>query len=233
MSLLQTKVKVLELFAGSRSFTKVAMEHGCKTYTTDIEPFEGIDQVCDIFDFDVDLAEKSLGGCPDIIWASPPCTYFSVASMGYHWNKNGTPKTKQAEFGISLIKQTKKIIEYFKNLNKELFYIIENPRGKLRKLNLLDSMNIHTVTYCQYGDKRMKPTDLWSNIELKLKPMCKNGDDCHESAPRGSRTGTQGLKNPFERSKVPAKLCFDVLRFAIDNQYKNNYTKESFYDTSK
>ena len=33
-------VKVLELFAGSRSFSKVAEEFNYKTYTTDIEPFE-------------------------------------------------------------------------------------------------------------------------------------------------------------------------------------------------
>ena len=46
-------MKVLELFAGSRSFSKVAEELGHKTYTTDIEPFDKIDQVCDIFDFDI------------------------------------------------------------------------------------------------------------------------------------------------------------------------------------
>ena len=154
-----SKIKVLELFAGSRSFTKVCEKHNCKTYTTDNQPFEKIDQVCDIFNLNLKKILKDFG-VPDIIWASPPCTFFSVASMGHHWNKDGTPKTKQAEFGISLIKHTKKIIKCFKDLNKELIYIIENPRGKLRKLNLLDNMNIHTVTYCQYGDKRMKPTDI-------------------------------------------------------------------------
>ena len=53
----------------------------------------------------------------------------------------------------------------------------------------------YTVTYCQYGDKRMKPTDIWTNHpNPKFKPMCKNGDPCHEKAPRGSRSGTQGIK---------------------------------------
>ncbi len=201
---------MLELFAGSKSFSKVSEKNNCKTYTTDIYPFKNINQVCDVFNLDFKKIIKDFG-VPDIIWASPPCTYFSVSSIGKHWNKDHTPKTKEAEFGISIIKQTKKIIDYFKNLNKELIYIIENPRGKLRKLNLLNDMNIHTVTYCQYGDTRMKPTDLWSNINLNLKPVCKNGDDCHESAPRGSRTGTQGLSNDFERSKIPEQLCFDIL----------------------
>ena len=53
----------------------------------------------------------------------------------------------------------------------------------------------YTVTYCQYGDNRMKPTDIWTNHPCpKFKPPCKNGDPCHVSAPRGSQTGTQGLK---------------------------------------
>ena len=38
-------MKVLELFAGSRSFSKVAEEFGYKTYTTDYEPFDKINQV--------------------------------------------------------------------------------------------------------------------------------------------------------------------------------------------
>ena len=132
-------LKVLELFAGSRSFTQVAIEKGCTTHTTDIEPFEGIDQVCDIFNFDVDLAEKSLGGCPDIIWASPPCTYFSVASIGKHWNKDNTPKTDQAKHGVKVIQRTKESIIHFLEKNHRLVYIIENPRGKLRKLPLLEN----------------------------------------------------------------------------------------------
>ena len=44
-------MKILELFAGSRSFSKVAEELGHQVYTTDFEPFDKIDQVCDIFDF--------------------------------------------------------------------------------------------------------------------------------------------------------------------------------------
>lgn len=63
-------MKVLELFAGSRSFSKVAEELGHITYTTDIEPFDKIDQVCDIFDFDIKKMREEFG-MPDVIWASP------------------------------------------------------------------------------------------------------------------------------------------------------------------
>lgn len=207
-------MKVLELFAGSRSFSKVAEEYGYKTYTTDYESFDKINQVCDIFDFNIDKMLDEFGK-PDIIWASPPCTTFSVASIGHHWkggNKAYIPKTKNAELGIKIIKQTNLII---KMLNPKYFYI-ENPRGLLRKLPVITKKNYlrNTVWYCQYGDKRAKPTDIWTNnYNWKPKPVCKNGNpDCHhEKAPRGSRTGTQGLKNDYERSKVPYELCKEII----------------------
>ena len=205
------KIISLELFAGSRSFTKVAKSYGLLTYTTDYKDFNKIDQVCDIFQFDTQKAIESLGGVPDIVWASPPCTYFSVASIGHHWNQDHTPKTKEAMLGVSIIKKTLDIITYLKSQNNDLVYIIENPRGKLRKLDLIDSRLLHTVTYCQYGDSRMKPTDIWTNLAWTPRKMCKNGMPCHESAPRGSQTGTQGLKNDFERSKVPEQLCKEIL----------------------
>ena len=40
-------MKVLELFAGSCSFTNVAKEYGFETFTTDHKDFEGIDYVTD------------------------------------------------------------------------------------------------------------------------------------------------------------------------------------------
>jgi len=58
----------------------------------------------------------------------------------------------------------------------------------------------------------MKPTDIWTNHQNScFKPMCKNGDPCHESAPRGSRTGTQGLKGAVERSVIPELLCEHIV----------------------
>lgn len=206
-------MKILELFAGSRSFSKVAEELGHEIYTTDIESFNKIDQVCDIFDFNIDKMLNEFGK-PDIIWASPPCTTFSVASFGHHWHPDRKPKTEQAKNGIKIIEKTVELINSIKNLNPNVKYIIENPRGMLRKLDLIP-FERYTVTYCQYGDRRMKPTDIWTNIDWIPRQMCKNGQPCHEAAPRGSRTGTQGLKNDFERSKVPYQLCCELIEYYL------------------
>ena len=208
-------MKILELFAGSRSFSKVAEELGHEVYTTDIEPFEKIDQVCHIFDFDVTKMLDEFGS-PEICWASCPCTYFSVSSIGHHWNKDNTPKTKQAELGVKIVDHTLFLIK----LLKPKYFYIENPRGKLRKLDVINKNRFlsvplrKTVTYCSYGENRMKPTDIFTNDWNWIpREMCFNGNkDCHhQPAPRGSQTGTQGMKTAYEKSKVPYELCKEIL----------------------
>jgi len=215
-------MKVLELFAGSRSIGKICDDLGYNVFSSDVNPFYNIDYVIDINKFDVSVVPF----IPDFIWASPPCTYFSVASIGKHWNKNNTPKSDNALKGVEYVKSTLKIINYFKLLNPNLNWFIENPRGKLRKLNIVKGLPRTTVWYCKYGDTRAKPTDIWSNNIYnpmfntngwKPKEKCFNGNKyCHhELAPRGSRTGTQGLKGNYERSKIPQQLCEDIIKSNI------------------
>ena len=70
----------------------------------------------------------------------------------------------------------------------------------------------HTVTYCQYGLDYMKPTDIFTNHpNPKFKPPCKNGSPCHQAAPRGSRTGLQGVKGSKDRSVIPQELCEHIV----------------------
>jgi len=206
-------MKILELFAGSRSIGKAGEELGMEVFSSDINDFEGIHYVVDIREFD----PKKLPFKPDVIWASPPCTSFSVASIGRHWNKEGnviTPKTDSAVLGQQLVLRTLEIIEEL----KPTYWFIENPRGMLRKMPFMESLPIrHTITYCQYGDSRMKPTDIWTNNpQWTPRTACKNGMPCHISAPRGSATGTQGLKGNYERSKIPHDLCIEILKSTIN-----------------
>lgn len=209
-------MNVLELFAGSRSIGKAAESLGYSVFSSDLYPYENINYAVDILQFDI----HNVPFKPDIIWASPPCTTFSVASLGHHWTggkKGYIPKTENALLGIEIAQATLNIINQF----NPKFWFIENPRGLLRKMPFMLSLKRHTVTYCQYGDNRMKPTDIWTNSNLwQPRPMCKNGDTCHTAAPRGSNTGTQGKKNAYERSKIPNELCIEILKSCNEHSRK-------------
>ena len=132
--------------------------------------------------------------------------------MGHHWGggiRAYEPKTEAARLSQELVAYTLKLI---KELNPTKGWLMENPRGMLRKLPVVSGVPRITVTYCRYGDSRMKPTDLWGVVPGWIpREMCKNGMPCHEPAPRGSKTGTQGLKGAKERSRVPYELGKEIL----------------------
>lgn len=204
------KMKTIELFCGTKSFSKVAQEYGHKVFTIDYDARFNPDLTIDV----LLIKKDSFPYQPDILWASPPCTCFSVASIGTHWtggNKQYIPNTDKAKYSISLILKTFQIIDFL----KPKYWFVENPRGILRKLSIMKDYKRITTTYCQYGDNRMKPTDIWTNTDIQLKPPCKNGSICHVRAPRGSRTGTQGLKNAKERGIVPKQLCESIIKFCV------------------
>lgn len=206
-------MKVLELFAGSRSVGKAAESLGYDVFSSDLNDFEGINYVVDILNFDIDRIPFK----PDIIWASPPCTTYSIAAISHH-----RPKNKPlSEFAIKSDLIVKKTLQIIKKLKPKYWYI-ENPRGMLRKQNFMIDLPKTTVWYCVYGDVRAKPTDIWTNNLKSLlnpngwqpRPECHNGNrNCHhQPAPRGSRTGTQGMKGNYNRSKIPHELCIEILK---------------------
>ena len=218
--------RILELFCGTKSVGKVFELAGYEVVSLDYNPKFKATHTEDILTWDYKQYSPDYF---DVIWASPPCTYFSVASIGKHWNKDHTPKSKNALDGVKFVQSTLNIINYFLDKNPNLKFFIENPRGKLRKLDVVKGLERVTVWYCKYGDTRAKPTDVWSNhiysifnnAGWKPKNECFNGNkDCHhESAPRGSRTGTQGLRGNYNRSKIPQQLCEEILK-SIDGSTK-------------
>jgi len=204
-------VIVFDFFSGTGSSTRAFAEAGHRVISFELDKFFTATESVDVLELNADSLLKRYGR-PDFIWASPPCTAFSVASISHHWdNSTGEPKPKTASavHNQLLVAKTIQLIE---ELEPAYGYLIENPRGMLRKLPVVQKLPRQTITYCQYGDTRMKPTDLWGGVKnwMPRKP-CKNGDTCHEAAPRGSRTGTQGLIGSKLRSMVPRNLSEELL----------------------
>lgn len=211
-------MKVLELFAGTRSIGKAFEAAGHEVFSVEwSKDFENIDLYADIMTVTTtDILEKF--GRPDVVWASPDCTTFSVAAISHHRRKNQVTGNLDpvSEYAVFCDAVDQHVLDLIKEL-KPKYYFIENPRGGMRKMTWMQGLPRYTVTYCQYGDTRMKPTDIWTNHpDPKFKPICKNGDPCHTAAPRGARTGTQGLNGSRDRSVIPQQLCQHIVRICED-----------------
>ena len=168
-------------------------------------------------------------GRPDVIFAAFDCTTFSVAAISKHRRQN--PETGNLDPISDYAKKCDEVDQHVLKLIKELappIYIIENPRAGLRKMSWMQDIPRYTTTYCQYGFPYMKPTDFFSNIDLQLKPPCKNGNPCHERAPRGSRSGLQGIKGKELRSIYPKALCEHLVKVC-----EKHLHEDGLYDQCK
>ncbi len=95
---------------------------------SDIDLYEDISNVSadDIF---------RLFGRPDVIWASPDCTTFSIAAISHHRRKNPVTGSLEpvSEYALFCDKVDIHVLELIRGLNPK-YYFIENPRGGMRKM---------------------------------------------------------------------------------------------------
>jgi len=204
------KVNFLELFAGSRSMGKAGDNLNMNVFSVDWEAYDKINLVIDV----EELKMEDVPFVPDVVWASPDCTSYSISAISKH--RNGTePKSDYAKKCDRVNQHFISLIKRWIEINPKMVFFIENPRGMLRKMPFMQEFKRNTIWYCTYGDNRAKPTDIWTNsTDWIPRPPCHNGNkNCHhQPAPRGSRTGTQGRKGSYERSKIPDELCYEVLK---------------------
>lgn len=214
-------MKVLELFAGTRSIGKAFEAAGHEVFSIEWnKDFENIDLYEDINNITAETILEKFGQ-PDIVWASFDCTTYSIAAISHHRRREPSGNLAPvSDYAVFCDKTNQHVLDLIAEL-KPKYWFIENPRGGLRKMDFMQGLPRYTVTYCQYeldkpvSERRMKPTDIWTNHpDPQFKPMCRNGAPCHAPAPRGSRTGTQGLKNSKERSVIPAELCKHIAKIS-------------------
>lgn len=203
-------MRVLDLFHGTGSATAAFVKLGHEVVSVDLDPACNATMTGDLSD-KYFRGEVFARGPFDFVWASPPCERFSVAAIGKNW-KDGAPTNLAAELADTMVSELVEILRRHVRDGELRYWIMENPRGMLRTRPHMLELERRTVTYCRLGDTRMKPTDLWGSFppSLVLPRPCQNGDPCHEAAPRGARTGTQGITGYLNRSRVPFALSLLV-----------------------
>ena len=221
---------VCGLFTGLAGWEKPFIFNGDRVFMTDNNPKYSryLTMTEDILKVTPEDIIEYLGGKPEVMVLSPPCTCFSIASAGTHWHKpvkdgvveHREPKTDAARKAVEIVEHCLYLIE---ELNPT-YWIMENPRGLMRKLPQLVGINRATVWYCQYGESRAKPTDIWGKWPESFvpRPECSNsnhlpGKYCHhDRQPRGYQAkkdlkvldkGTQGLRGNALRSLIPKQLA--------------------------
>lgn len=219
-------MRVLDLFSGLEGWARVARMRGHDVVTLDIDPKFGADHVRDILTVE-SLAELERDGRFDIVFASPPCEAFSTGSIGRHWTGGARayqPKSDAARKALEIVEWTFHLIDEYRDRGGyDPLYVIENPRGMMRKI--APRPPTATTWYCQWGETRAKPTDLWTNVELFAVggwPTCHNGAPDHDAQSRyyskrkalGQTGGTQGLKDAATRAIIPPALAAAILEYA-------------------
>lgn len=122
-------MKVLELFAGTRSIGRAFAGGGHDVYSIEWDDsFPDISWYMDISKItSADILERF--GKPDVIWASPDCTTYSIAGISHHRvqepNGNLAPVSEYAKFCDTLNRHVLKLISEL----QPTFWFIENPRG--------------------------------------------------------------------------------------------------------
>lgn len=209
-------MRLLELFCGTKSVSNVFKQNDeYEIVSLDFNPKFNATHTVNILEWDF---KQYAPDHFDVIWASPDCTTFSVATGGKY-------RTKASIYGLNNAHQPQsnlanamviKVIEILKYFNCKSWFI-ENPRGLLQHyppmIDFIKETNSHKglVYYGNYGWGFPKPTNIWSNLPLwtETKPIMK--EDTYKIHTRGDgivRRYYNGykFKNTEERSKIPPML---------------------------
>jgi hypothetical protein len=220
--------RLLELFCGTKSVGKVFETAGYEVISLDFNKKFNATHTEDILTWDYTMYPSDYF---DVIWASPDCTTWSLATGGKYRLKDSiyglnNEHQEKATMANNMILRVIEIIKYFKVGS----WFIENPRALLIYYPpLVEFIRNHgnsTIVY--YGNYNnwgfMKPTHIWSNLPLwanEVKPVMPENSytlKYHNYNQRLKRYYKAfGNGNAEERSKIPPDLI-NRLRRLIQNE---------------
>lgn len=155
---IKRRLRILDLCCGTKSITRALHKlfPHAKIVTVDVDPAFNPSILTDVREWKVSHDFKV--GHFDMIWASPPCTQYSLAK---------TIGTRDLQTADSVVTAVLRIIDYL----KPKAWFIENPHALLGTRPFMQKLEAYknTCTYCRYGFKYRKETDIWTNIQVNLR----------------------------------------------------------------
>jgi hypothetical protein len=155
-----------------------------------------------------------------MVAASPPCETYTITDASNQtrgnnyrqWGKktearrrcdprieSGDPaaeeKRQKAELADELVRRLVESIAEDQLAGESYHFIVENPRGALRRRPFMKTREWlrwtkrDTVDYCSFDHEVQKPTDFWMDKTLEWTPKGTTGDGkCHARCNHGKRT---------------------------------------------
>lgn len=200
---------VVELYSGTGSVGRAFEEAGWEVISVDIDPTCNPTICKSVLDLS---AQDFRGQRVDLVWGSPPCTYYSQART------RGPPVDLEEADKLVLA-----VINLARNL--ECRYFIENPWGKLRTRPCMLGIRMCVVDYCKWhapGDllhRARKRTTIFTDTSWNpTRALCRwdcgfcEGMKHMDSAQRGGVRGTGVSHSLRELYAVPKALIHDIIR---------------------
>ena len=164
-------IKVLELFSGTGSVSKVCDKLGWESVSVDM--ILPADHQVDIMDFDYKQYPKDYF---QVVWGSPPCVNYSKLQDSWLGRKRkGEIYTKEVQekemkHDDRLVLKVLEIIDYF----KPDMWFIENPAGsRMKDRPFMKELPNYVVDYCMYSDwGYRKRTRVWTNKKDFTPKLC-------------------------------------------------------------
>jgi hypothetical protein len=213
---------MLELFSGTGSVGDAArarygnMQHYSADINPKYNPTTAIDMLHWNYKADLDaFLEKRTKGDYVIVWMSPPCTQYSIAR-----SRAKTPR--DLEGADALVKRALEIKDYV----KPNAWFLENPHGDarsaLRLRPIMESLEQyrHECTYCHYGKRFRKRTDIWTNVPITLKRCSKTTPCPHVANGRHPMTAQSGPSAGGARGCGSAEAAYPIPPLLVEHLFE-------------
>ena len=218
--------KLLELFKGTGSIGDAFEKVGWQITSVDMVAKFKPTHVCNVLEFEFKQYPPDHF---DFVWASPPCTEFSIAK---------TQGKRDIEGATKIVEKTLEIIRYFK-----CPFAMENPQsGFLKQQPCVQGIPYQDVSYCKYGMPYRKLTRCWTDLGKYWtpKPTCLVEKCVHKAEfgyhAKSAQKRTSKIKGQRPRDdtftreelyKIPAELCDEIANAATSKYVSEQASPQS------